>query len=124
PHADRARIGAGDDALRGDEAPAGARRRRCRRDAEAWPGEAPLPQSGPDPPDPRPVDRQVHGAPGLGARRPQERAGGVSMTTMTEINQVDLATQVYQVFIKASPEQIWEAITNPEFTTKYFYGAR
>jgi len=46
------------------------------------------------------------------------------MTTMTEINQVNLTTQVYQVFIKASPEQIWEAITNPEFTTKYFYGAR
>ncbi|TML69767.1 MAG: ATPase [Actinobacteria bacterium] len=40
---------------------------------------------------------------------------------MTEIN---LTTQVYQVFIKATPERIWEAITNPEFTTKYFYGAR
>jgi uncharacterized protein YndB with AHSA1/START domain len=34
------------------------------------------------------------------------------------------ATQVYQVFIKATPEQIWEAITKPEFTAKYFYGAR
>jgi uncharacterized protein YndB with AHSA1/START domain len=43
------------------------------------------------------------------------------MTTMTQTN---LTTQVYQVFIKAPPERIWEAITNPEFTTKYFYGAR
>jgi len=34
------------------------------------------------------------------------------------------ATQVYQVFIKASPEEIWEAITQPEFTERYFYGAR
>jgi uncharacterized protein YndB with AHSA1/START domain len=42
------------------------------------------------------------------------------MTTMTEIQ----TTQVYQVFIVASPEQIWEAITNPEFTQQYFYGAR
>jgi uncharacterized protein YndB with AHSA1/START domain len=42
------------------------------------------------------------------------------MTTMTEV----LTTQVYQVFIRATPEQIWEAITTPEFTTKYFYGAR
>jgi uncharacterized protein YndB with AHSA1/START domain len=33
-------------------------------------------------------------------------------------------TQVYQVFIKASPEQIWEAITTPEFTERYFYGVR
>jgi len=42
------------------------------------------------------------------------------MTTMTEIQ----TTQVYQVFIQATPEQIWEAITNPDFTQKYFYGAR
>jgi len=40
------------------------------------------------------------------------------MTTMTAT-----ATQVYQVFVKASPEQIWDAITKPEFTTKYFHGA-
>jgi uncharacterized protein YndB with AHSA1/START domain len=41
------------------------------------------------------------------------------MTTMTAT-----ATQVYNVFIKATPEQIWEAITSPDFTEKYFYGAR
>ena len=33
-------------------------------------------------------------------------------------------TQVYQVFIKATPEAIWDAITRPEFTARYFYGAR
>jgi uncharacterized protein YndB with AHSA1/START domain len=33
-------------------------------------------------------------------------------------------TQVYQVFIKATPEAIWEAITKPDFTEKYFYGTR
>jgi uncharacterized protein YndB with AHSA1/START domain len=33
-------------------------------------------------------------------------------------------TQVYQVFIRATPEQIWEAITTPEFTARYFHGAR
>jgi len=31
------------------------------------------------------------------------------MTTKT-----DLATQVYRVYIKASPEAIWDAITKPE----------
>jgi uncharacterized protein YndB with AHSA1/START domain len=41
------------------------------------------------------------------------------MTTMTA-----QTTQIYQVFIKATPEAIWEAITTPEFTRKYFYGAR
>ena len=33
------------------------------------------------------------------------------------------ATQVYQLFIKATPEQIWDAITKPEFTQQYFYGS-
>jgi uncharacterized protein YndB with AHSA1/START domain len=39
------------------------------------------------------------------------------MTTTTE-----QTTQVYQVFIRASAEQIWEAITTPEFTRRYFFG--
>jgi uncharacterized protein YndB with AHSA1/START domain len=33
-------------------------------------------------------------------------------------------TQVYQVLIKGTPQQIWDAITKPEFTSRYFYGAR
>jgi uncharacterized protein YndB with AHSA1/START domain len=41
------------------------------------------------------------------------------MTTMTA-----QATQVYQVFIRASPDAIWDAITKPEFTARYFYGSR
>jgi uncharacterized protein YndB with AHSA1/START domain len=41
------------------------------------------------------------------------------MTTMTA-----QTTQVYSVFIKASPEQIWDAITKPEFTERYFFGSR
>jgi uncharacterized protein YndB with AHSA1/START domain len=34
------------------------------------------------------------------------------------------ATQVYAVYIKAAPEQVWEAITTPEFTERYFHGVR
>lgn len=34
------------------------------------------------------------------------------------------ATQVYQVVIGATPEAIWKAITTPEFTRRYFHGAR
>src|SRR4029077_4943593 len=40
------------------------------------------------------------------------------MTTLTATT-----TQVYRVFIKATPEAIWDAITKPEFTERYFYGA-
>ena len=40
------------------------------------------------------------------------------MTTMTE-----QTTQVYSVFIRATPEQVWDGITKPEFTARYFYGS-
>jgi uncharacterized protein YndB with AHSA1/START domain len=40
------------------------------------------------------------------------------MTTMTE-----QTTQVYSVFIRATPDEVWDAITKPEFTTKYFFGS-
>ena len=41
---------------------------------------------------------------------------------MTELT--DLTTQVYSVVIKATPEQVWDAITKPEFTERYFHGVR
>jgi uncharacterized protein YndB with AHSA1/START domain len=39
------------------------------------------------------------------------------MTTLTA-----QTTQVYSIVIKATPEQVWDAITKPEFTHRYFYG--
>lgn len=33
-------------------------------------------------------------------------------------------TQIYQIFIKAEPEQIWQAIIDPELTAQYFHGSR
>jgi len=41
------------------------------------------------------------------------------MSTMTQTT-----VQVYQLFIKATPERIWEALVDPELTSKYFYGSR
>jgi uncharacterized protein YndB with AHSA1/START domain len=41
------------------------------------------------------------------------------MTTVTP-----QTTQVYSIFIRTTAEQLWEAITSPEFTAQYFYGAR
>lgn len=31
-------------------------------------------------------------------------------------------TQVYEIYIKAAPQTIWDAITSSEWTTKYGYG--
>ncbi len=33
-----------------------------------------------------------------------------------------LTTQVYQLFIRATPEAIWDAFTSPELTRQYFHG--
>jgi uncharacterized protein YndB with AHSA1/START domain len=35
-----------------------------------------------------------------------------------------VTTQVYRVYIKATPEAIWDAITDPEWTQRYGYGGR
>ena len=43
------------------------------------------------------------------------------MTTMTETN---VTTQIYRVYIKATPQAIWDAITQPEWTETYGYGGR
>lgn len=42
------------------------------------------------------------------------------MTTTTKPAET---TQLYQVFIKASPERIWHAITRAEDTARYFHGS-
>ena len=36
----------------------------------------------------------------------------------------DLSTQLYQVFIRATPERVWQAITDPEQTKQYFHQAQ
>ena len=43
------------------------------------------------------------------------------MTTMTE---AAVTTQVHRIYIQATPEAVWTAITDPEWTEKYGYGGR
>jgi len=43
------------------------------------------------------------------------------MTTGTPATHI---VQVYRVYIKATPQAIWDAITQPEWTEKYGYGGR
>lgn len=42
------------------------------------------------------------------------------MTTATSLT----TTQIYRVYIRAAPEAVWDAITNPEWTQRYGYGGR
>ena len=43
------------------------------------------------------------------------------MTTDTDTR---TTMQVYRVYIKATPEAIWDAITKPEWSERYGYGGR
>jgi uncharacterized protein YndB with AHSA1/START domain len=40
---------------------------------------------------------------------------------MTTMEQTAVTTQVYRVYIKATPQAIWDAITKPEWTQRYGY---
>jgi uncharacterized protein YndB with AHSA1/START domain len=43
---------------------------------------------------------------------------------MTSTTEPATTTQVYRIYIKATPEQVWEAITKPEWTERYLYESR
>jgi uncharacterized protein YndB with AHSA1/START domain len=43
---------------------------------------------------------------------------------MATAEAVKVTTQVYRVYIKASAQAIWEAITQPEWTERFGYGGR
>ena len=43
---------------------------------------------------------------------------------MTSQTETVLTTQVYQLYINATQQQVWEAITDPATVAKFFHGAR
>jgi len=43
---------------------------------------------------------------------------------MTAATETSVTTQVYRVYIKATPKAIWDAITKPEWSERYGYGGR
>ncbi|HEY3606680.1 MAG TPA: SRPBCC domain-containing protein [Pseudonocardiaceae bacterium] len=42
--------------------------------------------------------------------------------TTTTVAETAVVTQVYRVYIKATPQAIWDAIVKPEWSTRYGYG--
>src|SRR5262249_3352488 len=122
--ADRARAAACDDAIRRHEARGGARGGRARDDAAARAGEAPLPQPRPDPAHPRPLGEQVRRAMGRDAQWAQDTTGG--MMEKVKEGGISLAAEdtvaVFEIYIKTTPERLWEAITDPSMRAKYRCG--
>ena len=43
---------------------------------------------------------------------------------MTSATEPTTTTQVYRVYIKTTPEKVWDAITDPQWTEKFGYGGR
>jgi uncharacterized protein YndB with AHSA1/START domain len=43
---------------------------------------------------------------------------------MSTMEQTKVTTHIYRVYIKATPQAVWDAITQPEWTAKYGYGGR
>jgi uncharacterized protein YndB with AHSA1/START domain len=44
--------------------------------------------------------------------------------TTTVATDVSTTTQIYRVFIRATPQAIWDAITKPEWTQRFGYGLK
>src|SRR2546421_4326516 len=42
----------------------------------------------------------------------------------TTTKEAAVSTQTYRIFIKGTPEAIWQGITDPETTARYGYGGR
>jgi uncharacterized protein YndB with AHSA1/START domain len=42
----------------------------------------------------------------------------------TSATETGTTTQVYRIFIRATPQKIWDAITDPEWTQRFGYGLR
>src|SRR5450759_1195608 len=62
--------------------------------------------------------RWLGGAPRVSARASQNQAREEEMTTTAHTTKT---VQMYRVYIKATPQAIWDAITKPEWTKKYGY---
>lgn len=43
---------------------------------------------------------------------------------MASNTEAAVTTQVHRVYIEATPQAVWDAITQPEWTEKYGYGGR
>ena len=43
---------------------------------------------------------------------------------MTTDTATATTTQMYRIYIKASPEKVWEAIVSPDWSEQYYYGTR
>ena len=83
--------------------------------AAAGPGEAALPERRPHQRHRRPLDPPLRPGAGRGPVRSQDGTGGTPPWTTD-----DQTTFVYTTYIHATPERVWQGLTDPAFTTRYW----
>ena len=112
---DRALRGHGHDPAVGVQAPRRPGGGGARRHPAAGPGEAALPERRPHQRHRRPLDPPLRPGAGRGPVRSQDGTGGTPPWTTS-----DQTTFVYTTYIHATPERVWQGLTDPAFTTRYW----
>src|SRR5579864_8087942 len=70
----------------------------------------------------RPLDPQVRETASQGSARPEAPFGRRHPTQENEMSAANRSSFVYVTFIRTTPEKLWEALTDPQFTRKYWFG--
>src|SRR2546426_406764 len=83
---------------------------RPRGHEEARAREAALLEPRPDPDRPRPLGEQVR------------RAWAATLSGLKRRSENKTMEKVFEIYIKTTPQRLWEAITNPEMRRKYNFG--
>ena len=124
-HPHRALRRHGHDQAVGLQAPRCARDGRSRHHPQAGEREAALPRRRPDQRHRRPLDPPLRPGAGRGPVRSQDGTGGHhhehddTTTSTTAPDQRD-TTFVYTTYIHATPEKVWQGLTDPAFTKQYW----
>src|SRR4030095_11933076 len=115
-----------DDAPGSHPAPRRARGGEPGGGAVARAREGALPQPGAAAGDLRPLDLQVREAAPQGPARPEAPPGrrrqGLTQTKEHVMSAANRSSFVYVIFIRTTPEKLWKALTDPQFTSAYWFG--
>src|SRR4029453_15995252 len=87
---------------------------QSRRHPAARTGEVALPQSRANPRDRRALDRKIRTLTPAGAER-HEKSIGSRRSVMSR------PKFVYVTFIRTTPQKLWWALTDPDFTKQYWF---
>ena len=66
------------------------------------------------------MDQPLRPSASRSARRPEDSTGADTHDTLTTTSEHQATEFVYTTYIKTTPEQLWQALTDPAFTSRYW----